>query len=196
MTDKQIKNVAASVRERLLNLAKNRHDDFQRMLTQYALERLLYRLCQSPHENRFTLKGALLFLIWMDEPHRRTKDLDLLGVGDPSPVLMAALFREICALQPVDDGLIFDTNTVNAKLIREDNFYGGVRIRATAHLDKIRIPIQVDVGFGDAVTSAHQRIAFPTLLDFPAPTLFAYSQETVIAEKLSALVALGWTIVV
>ena len=190
MTEKPVINVPASVRQRLLNLAKAQHDDFQRIVTQYALERLLYRLSKSRHSERFTLKGALLFLLWMQEPHRRTKDLDLLGTGDTSPPKMAELFREICGLPVPDDGLTFDLETINAQLIREDNIYGGVRVRITAFLDKARIAIQIDVGFGDAVTPAPQQIVFPTLLDFPAPVLRAYVQETVIAEKLSALVEL------
>ena len=183
-------NVAASVRQRLLNLARARNDDFQRVLTQYALERLLYRLCRSDHASSFVLKGALLFLLWTDEPHRRTRDLDLLGAGDPSPERYAAIFRDLCALAVEEDGLVFDPASVTARHIREDNIYGGVRVMLTVGLQNARIHVQVDVGFGDAVTPEPVTVEFPTLLAFPPPRLLAYASETVIAEKFSALVAL------
>lgn len=183
-------NIAASVRQRLYNLALARQDDFQRILTQYALERFLYRLSQSPHESRFILKGALVFLLWMDEPHRHTRDLDLLGSGSPAPEQVAELFKEICALSVEPDGLRFDETTVTAKAIREDNLYGGIRVTLLCLLDKARVPIQIDVGFGDAVTPEPNAIDFPVLLDMPVPRLRAYSHETVIAEKLSAMIEL------
>ena len=183
-------NIAASVRQRLFNLAKSRNDDFQRILTQYALERLLYRLSQSDHANAFVLKGALLFLLWSDEPHRRTRDLDLLGAGDPSPERYAALFRDLCTLAVEEDGLVFNPASVAARPIREENIYGGARVTLTALLENARIPVQVDVGVGDAVTPEPTMVEFPTLLAFAPPRLRAYAPETVIAEKLSALVAL------
>ena len=183
-------NPSASIRQRLYNLAMAHKDDFQRVLTQYALERLLYRLSQSPYEDRFILKGALVFLLWLDEPHRRTRDLDLLGSGSPAPERVAELFREICALEVEADGLRFDATTIAARTIREDNIYGGVRVTLICFLDKARIPLQIDVGYGDAVTPEPLRIDFPVLLALPAPRLRAYAQETVIAEKLSAIVSL------
>lgn len=183
-------NLAASVRQRLLTLAKARQDDFQYVLTQYALERLLYRLSRSEVPERFVLKGALLFTLWIDEPHRRTRDLDLLGTGDPSAERLVLLFQELCMLDVEADGLTFDAGSVVAKPIREENIYGGIRVTLRAFLDKARIPLQIDVGFGDAVMPAPTVITYPTLLEFPAPSLRAYAQETVIAEKLSALVAL------
>ena len=121
-------NVAASVRQRLYDFAKVQNEDFQRIMTQFALERLLYRLSVSPYAGQFILKGALLFVVWMGEPHRQTRDLDLLGAGDPSPDHLVALFREICALPVEEDGLIFDVSSVAAKRIRDDNLYGGIRI--------------------------------------------------------------------
>jgi hypothetical protein len=185
-------NLAASVRQRLLNLAQARGEDFQRLLTRYAIERFLYRLSQSPHASCFILKGALLFLLWMEEPPRRTKDLDLLGTGDPSPACLTEICRELCALAVENDGLTFAPETVTARFIREDNVYGGVRIRLVAFLEKARIPIRIDVGFGDAITPAPQEVPFPTLLDFPAPQLRVYPRETVIAEKPNAVVVLDW----
>jgi hypothetical protein len=126
--------MAASVQQRLLNLAKARGADFQHLLTQYAIERFLYRLSQSPHAHCFILKGALLFLLWMEEPPRRTKDLDLLGAGDPSPARLTEICRELCALAVENDGLTFAPETVSARFIREDNVYGSVRIRLVAFL--------------------------------------------------------------
>jgi hypothetical protein len=187
----QTGNLPASVRQRLLTLAKARQEDFQRVLVQYALERLLYRLSQSPYADRFILKGALLFTLWMAEPHRRTRDLDLLGSGDGSPEHLTLLFQELCTLPVEADGLAFDADSVTARPIREENIYGGVRVTLKAFLGAARISLQIDVGFGDAVTPGPAVIRFPTLLDFPAPSLRVYAQETVIAEKLSALVALG-----
>ncbi len=183
-------NLPASVRQQLYNLSREKGDDFQRLLTQFVLERLLFRLSCSAYAESFILKGALVFLCWMDEPHRRTRDIDLLGSGNPSAEQLAALFRDLCDMDVVADGLRFDSESVSARTIREDSFYGGIRITLVAYLDKARIHVQVDVGFGDAVTPEPLQIEFPTLLNFPAPQLRAYSQETVIAEKLYAMVAL------
>lgn len=184
------KNLSASVRQRLTNLARARGEAFQTLLTRYALERLLYRLSQSEDADRFLLKGALLFLLWSDTPHRATRDIDLLGSGSLAVEALAALFRSLCELDVAEDGLLYLAETVQAGAIREDNLYGGVRVTLTAVLENARIPVQVDIGFGDAITPEPVAIAFPTLLDFPAPRLRAYQRETVIAEKLEALVTL------
>ncbi len=186
----RITNMAASVRQRLLNHAKVVNEDFQRVLTRYAAERLLYRISRSSYADRFILKGALLFLLWLDEPLRRTKDLDLLGTGSPAPEDLAAVFRDLCRQEVQEDGLRFDDQSVAVRPIREDNIYGGVRVTLVAFLDSARILIQVDIGFGDAVTPAPVTVTFQVLLDFPAPEVRAYMQETVIAEKLCALVVL------
>ena len=185
------KNIAISVRQRLSTLGKARGIEFQRLLVLYALERLLYRLSVSAFADRFILKGASLFSLWMEEPHRRTRDLDLLGKDSPDPVLFVSLFQELCALAVGDDGMRFDAETVKARKIREENEFGGVRVTLTAFLEDARIAIQVDVGFGDAAVPEPQEVVFPTLLsDFAAPRLLAYQKETAIAEKLHALVTL------
>jgi hypothetical protein len=183
-------NLSASVRQRLLNRAKEEGDDFQRILVRFALERLLYRISLSGYAARFYLKGALLLLVWMDEPHRRTKDLDLLGLGNPTSEELAAIFQELCRLEVEPDGLRFEEGSVRVREIREENIYGGVRVTLTAYLDQARIPLQIDVGFGDRVVPPPEFVTFPVLLEFPAPNLRAYTRETVIAEKLSALIAL------
>jgi Nucleotidyl transferase AbiEii toxin, Type IV TA system len=185
------RNVGASVRARLLDKARAETSDFQILLTRYALERLLYRLSVSKHRDRFILKGAMLFATWVDVPFRPTRDLDLLGYGDNEPQAVAAMFRDICDEQVADDGVTFDSAALQAAAIRATADFGGMRVRTTATIAGARIAIQVDVGFGDAVTPGPVNISYPTLLDNPAPQLLAYPVETVVAEKLEALVTLG-----
>ena len=183
------RNVAASIRQKLLNIATRNREDFGLILTRYALERLLYRLSQSSYRDHFVLKGAMLFQIWADAPHRPTRDLDLLGKGDPSPERCLAVFRELCDIRVPEDGIIFSADTASAAKIKEDQQYEGVRIKFLAHLQNVRIPIQVDVGFGDAVNP--NLLDYPTLLPLPAPRIQAYPMNSVIAEKLEAIVSLG-----
>ncbi|MCB9737701.1 MAG: nucleotidyl transferase AbiEii/AbiGii toxin family protein [Deltaproteobacteria bacterium] len=191
MTSTEIKNLPASVRARLLNLAKERREDFTGLLTRYALERFMYRLATSQHAGRFVLKGATLFAIWSDQPHRATRDLDLLGFGANDVPTLVEVFRQVCRQEVQPDGLVFDADSVKGGLIREDRIYEGVRVTLTATLARARIAVQVDVGFGDSVFPAAVSIEVPVLLDFPAPVLNAYAKETVVAEKLQAMVALG-----
>jgi len=182
-------NIAASVRQRLLNHAKSQGDDYQRVLTRYAIERLLYRLCQTHARERYILKGAMLFLTWPDRAFRPTGDVDLLGYGPPEPAAMKTLFGEITAVQYPEDGIAFDTATLAVEPVREDERYQGVRITMRARLGSAKIPVQVDVGFGDSVFPAAERRAFPCLLtDLPAPEILMYPRETVVAEKFEALV--------
>lgn len=185
------RNSAASIRARLKNHADATQQDFNQILTRYGLERLLYRLSVSPHAQSFLLKGALLFALWFDAPHRPTRDADFLGFGSDDPSAIAAMFREICAIE-ADDGMAFDPATVRAGEIRTTANYGGVRVELNATLDGARLALQVDIGFGDAVTPAAQEIEYPTLLaGMPAPHLRVYPRETVFAEKLEAIVQLG-----
>jgi predicted nucleotidyltransferase component of viral defense system len=185
------RNIGASVRARLLERARAERSDFQTLLTRYALERLLYRLSASPHRDRFILKGAMLFVTWVADPFRPTRDLDLLGHGDSDAEAIGETFRAICAQPVTDDGVTFDVVALTAAPIREEVEYGGVRVRTTATIAGARIPIQVDIGFGDAITPAAIEIDYPALLDAPAPHLRAYPVETVVAEKFEALVTLG-----
>ncbi|MCE0522885.1 MAG: nucleotidyl transferase AbiEii/AbiGii toxin family protein [Methylacidiphilales bacterium] len=185
------RNIGASVRARLLDRARAERADFQILLTRYALERLLYRLSVSPHRDRFILKGAMLFVTWVADPFRPTRDLDLLGHGDNDAEDIAETFRDICAQPVADDGVTFDVATLTAAPIREEVEYAGVRVRTTATIAGARIAIQVDIGFGDAITPAAIDIDYPALLDAPAPHLRAYPVETVVAEKFEALVTLG-----
>lgn len=184
-------NLGASIRARLLERARAERSDFQILLTRYALERLLYRLSVSEHRNSFVLKGAMLFMTWIADPFRSTRDLDLLGFGEADAAALAECFRSICSQSVADDGVMFDIPGLEASPIRETMEYGGVRIRTTATIAGASIPIQIDIGFGDAITPAAVEIVYPVLLNAPAPTLRAYPIETVIAEKFEAMVKLG-----
>ena len=187
---KEIKNLGASVRARLLRISKEKGQNFELILTRYAIERLLYRLAQSRHADRFVLKGAMLLMTWFDEPFRGTRDLDLLGYGDPSPEGLVDIFKEVLAVDG-EDGVAFDVDGVRISRIREDNQYGGLRLRTTADIGGARIAANVDVGFGDATEPVPETLDYPALLDMPAPRLRGYARETVVAEKFQAMVALG-----
>lgn len=189
----QPRNVAASVRQRLKNLATQQGEEFQAILTRYALERLLYRLSRTGYRDTFILKGALLFSVWSDEPHRATRDVDLLGRGDNTLSHLEQVFREICRGRVEEDGLEFNEDTVRCQKIKEDQEYEGVRINLQAFLTgtRTRIELQIDIGFGDAITPAPLDLKFPTLLDFPSPEVRTYPRETVVAEKFQAMVMLG-----
>ena len=184
-------NRSASVLARLRNLARQRGDDYNLLLNRFALERLLCRVAASPHADRFLLKGALLFSLWYDQPHRPTRDADLLGFGPDDADTLIATFRNIAAIE-LDDGIAFDPKSVRADSIREDNRYGGLRVRLNGRIANVRCALQIDVGFGDAVTPQPQTVVFPVLLDDLAePTLRVYPVYTVISEKYHAMVILG-----
>jgi predicted nucleotidyltransferase component of viral defense system len=188
---KRSKNTAASVRQRLLNLSRTTGEDFQLILTRYAMERLLYRLGTSKYASRFILKGALLFTLWTGQMHRPTRDLDLLGSGENSEQALAEAFGALCGTTATDDGMTFDADSVSVAPIREDQEYGGQRVRLKAKLGNARVDLQIDVGFGDAITPGPVTVSYPTLLGMESPRLRAYPRETVVAEKLEAIVKLG-----
>ena len=187
------KDLAASVRARLLNIAKAEGSNFNQVLVRYALERFLYRLSQSPHADRFLLKGALLFTLWYDMPHRPTRDADLLGFGPSDLQSIGQTFRDIASIT-VDDGITFDPESVNAEEIRKEAGYAGARVVITGELAKARCKTQIDIGFGDAVTPGPVQAEYPVLIeDFPAPRLRTYPVYTVVSEKLHAIALLGMT---
>jgi hypothetical protein len=183
--------MAASVRQRLLNRSHERSEDFQLTLIYYGLERLMYRLSRSPHRDRFVLKGAMLFSVWSETPHRATRDLDLLGHGDHDVATLITTFKEICRTSVEDDGVVFFGDAMTGEKIGDREAYEGVRLSFEARLGVAKIPIQVDIGFGDAVVPEPEPLDYPTLLDFPAPRLLAYPRETVVAEKFQSMVELG-----
>ena len=187
---KEVKNIGASVRARLLGISKEKGLNFDLVLTHYAIERLLYRLARSRHADHFVLKGAILLMTWFDEPFRGTRDLDLLGHGDPALEAVLGVFQEVLG-QEQPDGVLFDANAARVSRIRQESEYGGLRVRTTADIDGARITVNVDVGFGDATEPPPEWLEYPVLLDMPVPRLRGYARETVVAEKFQAMVDLG-----
>ena len=187
------KDLAASVRARLLAVAKSQGADFNQVLVRFALERLLYRLSQSAHADRFLLKGALLFTLWYDMPHRPTRDADLLGFGPSDLESIGQTFRDIASVA-VEDGITFDPATVSVEEIRKDAGYAGARVLIAGEIAKARCKTQIDIGFGDAITPGPVQAVYPVLIDdLPAPRLRTYPVYTVISEKLHAIALLGMT---
>ena len=185
-----LQNPGASVRARLLNISRERNQPFDLLLTRYVLERFLYRLGSSKYRERFILKGAFLLTKWFDDPLRATRDLDLLGTGDPDPVALLNIFREICAIDAAD-AVVFDVSSFNMERIRNETEYGGFRIKGNALVDGARVRVLIDIAFGDATEPGLEETNLPVLLDFPAPHVRSYPRETVIAEKFQAMVMLG-----
>lgn len=175
----------------MADLARQRGEEFQNLLTRFVIERFLRRLGDSNLRSEITLKGANLFRLWCENPHRPTRDLDFLASGESSIPRVESLVRLICRQKVEEDGLVFDTESVRGERIREDNIHDGVRVCCVAMLEQARIGLQIDFGFGDIITPGPTEVRFPTILDFPAPSLAAYSRETVIAEKTHAMVTLG-----
>jgi hypothetical protein len=185
------KNIAASVHARLLNRAKALGDEFNLVLTRYAIERFLYRLSISPSNDQFCLKGAQLFMIWLDQPHRPTRDADFLGQGTADEDLLHSRLVEVVSIH-VDDGLTFDPNGIVIEDIRKATAYGGFRATVPGLLGSAHCPLMLDFGFGDAIVPEPEQVAFPVLLDGdPVPKIWIYPRATVVAEKLEALVDLG-----
>ncbi|MCY3898918.1 MAG: nucleotidyl transferase AbiEii/AbiGii toxin family protein [Caldilineaceae bacterium] len=185
-------NVAASIRARLLNKARNIGSEFELFLVRYACERFLYRLGESVERERCILKGATLLALWMEEPYRATRDIDLLAFGESDTETVRELVATICSVPCPDDGLIFELETLQVFPIRDNQLYGGQRANLRALLGSARISLQVDFGFGDVVTPGPVEARLPTLIDgVPAPVLYAYPQVTTIAEKFETMVKLG-----
>jgi hypothetical protein len=193
MSTAKPKNLPASVKARLLTLAEQRGESFNLLQVRFGVERLLYRLSQSRHADRFLLKGAMLFAVWDERVPRPTQDVDFLAFGSTELDDIAALFREIVETPVIADGLDFHPGSIRVEQIREADAYGGVRVRLLAMLGKGEITLQIDLGTGDVVTPAAEKTAFPALLDFPAPHIRAYPIYTVVAEKFEAMVKLGIT---
>jgi len=184
-------DMGASAFNRLKALTRSPGQDFNLTLIRYGCERLLYRLSQSPHSGSFMLKGATLFVVWEAEPHRATRDVDLLGFGEDSAERLRAIFADVCRQEVEDDGVRFDPDSVRVSDIREGQTYQGKRIQVGGTLGTATLSVQVDIGFGDALATWDAEVVMPTLLDFPAPRLRAYVAEAVVAEKLHAMAQHG-----
>ena len=185
-------NSAQAVRDKLKAIAIRRGIEFQRVLSEFAVERLLFRLGASSHGNSFVLKGATLFRLWDQEERRATWDLDLLGTGESAVAAVVRILKEICAIEN-EDGIVFDLDSLHGEEIRHPDHYGGVRVRMRALLESARIPVQIDVGFGDVVTPSPNTATFPVLLGHAPPLILVYPWPSVVAEKLEAAVSLGVT---
>ncbi|GMQ84281.1 MAG: nucleotidyl transferase AbiEii/AbiGii toxin family protein [Gammaproteobacteria bacterium] len=191
MTQRPGPNIAASVRQRLLNKAREMGHPFSELLQYFAMERFLYRLSKSSHADKFVLKGALMFSAWQAPFARPTMDIDLLGITDNSVDAIVAVTKEICLQEVEADGLMFDPDSVGGERIVEDADYGGVRVRFRGTLGTARITMQLDIGFGDVVVPKPEMADYPAILDLPTPRLRGYSRESAIAEKFEAMVKLG-----
>jgi predicted nucleotidyltransferase component of viral defense system len=185
------RDLGASVRQRLLNQARSQGRPFQELLQYFAMERFLYRLAKSPFADRFILKGALLLTAWGAPVARPTMDIDLAGKTNHELEDIRSLVGEVCEFATEPDGLEFTAASIEVQRIKEDAEYEGVRVRFHATLAKARIPMQIDIGFGDVIVPRPIEIEYPAILEFPPPVLMAYPKETVVAEKLEALTVLG-----
>ena len=192
MTDTiEIKNVTASVHQKLKNWTKAHNADFYLVLQRYAAERFLYRLSVSSEVDRFTLKGAALFLVWAGNEFRATRDVDLLGTGAEDHAAIREAMTAICLIEDPHDGLDFDASSIRVAEIRHEQGYGGVRVKIEVRLGQAKISLQVDIGFGDIIHPGREEAEYPTLLDHAAPRIWIYPRETTIAEKFEAMVSLG-----
>jgi len=188
---KDVIDLQASVRSRLQNKAKETNRPFAEVLQYYGMERFLYRFSKSEYASKFVLKGALLFFAWQIPERRTTLDIDFLACFDHQVKNIEAVVRNVCGFPAEPDGLIFDAKTVQGRKIKEDADYEGVRVKFIGFLDRSRIPMQIDVGFGDIIYPRPQVINFPAILDFPKPCLKGYPPESVISEKFEAMIKLG-----
>ncbi|OXU14490.1 nucleotidyl transferase AbiEii/AbiGii toxin family protein [Sedimentisphaera salicampi] len=193
MSNREKKNIADSILQRLKNYSQMQREDRGLTLTNYAIERFLYRLSNSQYAGQFVLKGAQLFRVWGNNPYRPTRDLDLLGFGNPDVSQLEEVFRNICRVETdVQDGIIYKAESVRGQAIREDNMYDGVRIKLEYRIGRTGEFMQIDIGFGDAVDSSAKMAAFPSILNMPAPELRVYPYELAVAEKVEAMAALGF----
>ena len=188
---RELRDVLASVGTRLKDLARRRKVDFNLLLDRYAAERFLYRLSASKEVDRFTLKGAALLRVWSEEELRPTRDIDFHAVGRDDHGAVRTSLADVCGVPCPEDGVVFDASTIRVEYIRQAQEYGGLRARIQGKLGQVRLPLQVDIGFGDAISPEREEQDYPTLLDLPVPRIWTYPRETLIAEKLEAMASLG-----
>jgi predicted nucleotidyltransferase component of viral defense system len=191
MTDKKVKNVAASIRQKLLNKSKAENRPFEEFARRYAMERFLYRLSQSGYRERLILKGALMFAVWKQSIYRPTLDIDMLGRMDNDAAMLEKCIRDVCSEKVDNDGIVFDSATVKSEGITKDADYVGRRITFIGKIENMRIPMQVDIGFGDAVFPEPDRITMPSFFGMPTGQLLGYTRESAIAEKYHAMVQMA-----
>ena len=185
-------NIAHSIRDRLMNVSLERKENYQIILIRFAFERFLHRLEKSEYSKRFTLKGAFLFTLWTKQYYRPTQDIDLLTDTSNQPDVIRRIFKEICEVEVEPDGMVFDSGNISVEEIIEGTSYHGLRVKLLATLQKVRIHLQFDIGFGDAVYPSPKEMEYPSLLDFPKPRVMVYPLESLISEKVEAMVDLGF----
>ncbi len=188
---KDVKNIQASVRAQLQNIAKEANRPFAELLQYYGMERFLYRFSRSKYADKFVLKGALMFTVWQIPQRRTTLDIDFSSTYDNQIETIEKVIRDVCKVSVPPDGLVFDSQTVKGQKIKEDADYEGVRVKFRGFLERSRIPMQIDVGFGDVIYPKPKTINYPVILDFPQPHLKGYPAESVVSEKFEAMVKLG-----
>ena len=191
MSEQEAKNLPASIYRRLLNKARAEGRPFNELLQYFAIERFLYRLSKSKYANKFILKGALMVTAWEASPSRPTSDIDFLGLTKNEPASIASIVQNICTVEVVPDGIDFDVQSVRVETITDVAEYPGVRVRLQVRLGPARVPLQLDIGFGDPIVPGPETFDYPVLLDLPAPRLKGYSRESVVAEKLESIVRFG-----
>lgn len=187
---KKITNMVSSVRNRLLELARRKNRPFEEILVLYGLERFLFRLSQSAHKGQFILKGGLLIYGMELSEARPTRDIDLLGLTQNNIEAVSKIIQEIGKID-FDDGMNYDFGQLTRETMAPDSEYPGIRLKFVGKLGKTRIPMQLDIGFGDAVVPDAKDMVFPTLLDMKAPTILVYAIETIVAEKFEAALDLA-----
>ncbi|MEW6737692.1 MAG: nucleotidyl transferase AbiEii/AbiGii toxin family protein [Acidobacteriota bacterium] len=193
MTNKVIKDLAASVRARLLQYSKNTGRSFNEILLYYSIERFLFRLSCSKYRERLILKGGLLIQILQGQHGRTTKDIDLLGRLDNSLENIKTIIRECVTLEVPNDGIVFIADSIRTEEIAKDSEYQGVRVNLNWTLGQIKQTLKLDIGFGDAVVPQPTWIDYPEMLNFGKPRILGYSSESVIAEKFQAMIELDIT---
>ena len=191
MTAKNVKDLAASIRQKLLNRSKSENQSFEEIVRRYAMERFLYRLGLSQYKEQLILKGALMFAVWKNSISRTTLDIDMLGRISNSVTVIEKCICDICTIKSEDDGLIFDPSTVKSESITKDADYVGRRVLFTGKLSTMRISMQIDIGFGDMVFPEPDRIIMPSFFDMPKAEILGYTKESAIAEKFHAMVLMG-----
>ena len=189
---RDISNICASIYARLQNKARESNRPFSEILQYYGMERFLYRFSRSKYSDKFVLKGALMFMVWQLLERRTTLDIDFLACCDNRVTVIEMLIKNVCNVAVVSDGLRFDSQTVEGHKIKENADYEGVRIKFIGFLGKSRIPMRIDVGFGDVVYPETNKIEYPVILNFPAPCLNGYPPESVISEKFEVMIKLGF----
>lgn len=180
--------IAQSIKDRLMRRVHEDRLNFNQVFTLFALERLLYRVGASPYARQFILKGGLMMRASGAPIARPTRDADLEGFIDSNPQAIAMVFREIARILCPEDGMAFDPDRVIAEAIQLDSEYGGVRVAVPGRFGSARFSVQVDIGFGDAITPEPLPLAYPRWLDnLPGPQLLGYPLETTIAEKYETI---------